>query len=166
MEHDSGTATWLAQKSGPFCQSTCLAAAHISSELCEEMKASSTLSGAFISHYPAPVHARLCSPSAPASGGRINPRNILREEGIFLICLAIPDFQTGRGRGGCRLSTTISGRGEDAWHWESSGWDSLISPRALSVLEDHCFWHVSPAAEWEDLLGWNLGPRGTWKSYS
>lgn len=139
MEHDSGTATWLAQKSGPFCQSTCLAAAHISSELCEEMKASSTLSGAFISHYPAPVHARLCSPSAPASGGRINPRNILREEGIFLICLAIPDFQTGRGRGGCRLSTTISGRGEDAWHWESSGWDSLISPRALSVLEDHCF---------------------------
>lgn len=86
-----------------------------------------------------------------------------QEKGCFSVSLAMPGSQTGRGR---RVSTMISRRGEDAWHCESSGWDSLISPIAFAVLEDHCFWHVSPAAEWEDLLGWNLGLRGTWKSYS
>lgn len=51
------------------------------------MKASIVLSGAFMSCYPASIHACLCSPSAPTSAGRINPRNILTGEGVFF-CLS------------------------------------------------------------------------------
>lgn len=111
--------------------------------------------------------ARLRSPLPSQVQGRSIPEIFRIKRGLIFFSIASPGFQTrGERKEGRRVSTTISRRGKDAWHWESSVWDSLISPRALSVLEDHCFWHVSPAAEWEDLLGWNLGPRGTWKSYS
>lgn len=144
MERDTSTVTWLAWKSGLFSQFIHLTADHISGELYWEMKERSALSGGLISHYPEPAQACVfVLPLPPQVQKGSNPEIFRIKKGLcvfFFLSLAIPGCQTGRGRkGGCRVSTTISRRGKDAWHSESSGWDSLISPRALSVLEDHCF---------------------------
>jgi len=105
------------------------------------MKASSALSDGLISHYPESVHAVSLFSLCPHKCRKNQSQKYLElRRDLFFLSLAIPGFQTGRERkGGCRVSTTISRRGKDAWHSESSGWDSLISPRALSVLEDHYF---------------------------
>lgn len=143
LQQECGTSspTWLARKSGPFHPFPRLSADRISREPYQQMKESSALSGALISPYPKPAHAcDFVLPLPPQVQKRSIPEILRIKKGLIFSLFCHPRLSDwGERKGGCWVSTTISRRGKDAWHSESSGWDSLISPRALSVLEDHYF---------------------------